>query len=148
MHNNAPSYPSLKSIIVVKKRKIFRILILLVLLPGILIKGAMTEACLCIQPCSFGLQDERDTNENGAFHGHHASRHCKSCNIEDGQTLKAAVASTSIGNAKVLDKPLILFILSDSHPNKQIHKSFVTQLYNGRIIQSSPTYLLNLCILC
>ena len=131
-----------------KKGKIFRILILLVLLPGILINGAMTEACLCMQPCSFGLQDEIDAKENSPFHSHHASSHCKSCNIEDGQTFKAAVASTSIGNAKVLDKPFILFILTDSHSKNQIHKGFVPQLHDEGIIQSSPTYLLNLCILC
>ena len=133
---------------VVVKRKIFCILILSVLLPGILINGVITEACLCIQPCSFGLQDEIDAKENAPFHSHHASSHCKSCNIEGGQTLKAAISSPSIGNAKVLDKPFILFILTDSHSNDQIHKSFVPQLYYEEIVQSFPTYLLNLCILC
>jgi len=139
---------ALKAIMVVVKRKIFSILILLVLLPGILINSVMTEACLCIQPCSFGLQDEIDAKENAPFHSHHASSHCKSCNIEDGQTIKAAVPSTSIGNAKVLDKPFLLFILTDSYSNNKIHKSFVPQLYDDEIVQSFPTYLLNLCILC
>jgi hypothetical protein len=64
------------------------------------------------------------------------------------RSLKAAVSSTSIGNAKVLDKPFRLFILTDSYSNNQIHKSFVPQLYDDEIVQSFPTYLLNLCILC
>ena len=81
---------------VIVKRKIFGILIILFLLPGILISGVMTEVCLCIEPCSFGLQDEIDAKENSPFHSHHASTHCKSCNVEDGQTLKTAVSSTSM----------------------------------------------------
>ena len=130
------------------KTKIFRILILLVLLPGILIDGVMTEACLCIQPCSFGLQDEIDANENAPFHCHHSNSHCKSCSIEDGQTLKAMVSSASVCKAKVLDNPLVFLVLADSDSNSQIHKSFIPQLYDKKAIPSSPTYLLNLCILC
>ena len=132
----------------VVKRKVFSILIILFFLPGILINGAMTEACLCIEPCSFGLQGEIDEKENAPFHSHHANTHCKSCNVEDGQTLKAAVSSTSIGNAKVLDTTFILSILTDSHSNNQIHKSFVPRLYDDGIVRSIPTYLQNLCILC
>jgi integration host factor subunit beta len=67
---------------VMVKRKIFSILIIFFLLPGILINGIMTEACLCIEPCSFGLQNEVDAKENSPFHSHHTSGHCKSCNVE------------------------------------------------------------------
>ena len=130
------------------KRKIFSMLIILFLLPGILINGVMTEACLCIEPCSFGLQDEIDAKENSPFHSHHASTHCKSCNVEDGQTLKAAASSTSIGNVKVLDTAMTILILTDYHSHKHIHKGFVPRLYDYGIVRSSPTYLQNLSILC
>ena len=130
------------------KRKIFSILIILFLLPGILINGVMTEACLCIEPCSFGLQDEIDRKENSPFHSHHASTHCKSCNVEDGQTLKTAVSSTSIGNVKVLDTTFIIFILTDYHSHNYISKGFVPRLYDYGIVRSLPTYLQNLSILC
>ena len=129
------------------KRKIFSLLIIFVLLPGILINGVMTEACLCIEPCSFGLQNEVDTKENSPFHSHHESSHCKSCNVEDGQTLKAAASSTSIGNVKVLDTTFIIFDLTDYHPQNHIHKGFVPRLHGYGIVRSLPTYLQNLSLL-
>lgn len=132
---------------VMVKRKIFSLLIIFFLLPGILINGVMTEACLCIEPCSFGLQNEVDTKENSPFHSHHASSHCKSCNVEDGQTLKAAVSFTSIGNLKVLDTTLIIFDLTDYHPHNNIHKGFVPRLHGYGIVRSLPTYLQNLSLL-
>jgi len=130
------------------KRKILSILIILFFLPGIFISGVMTEACLCIGPCSFGLQDEIDANENSPFHSHHASPHCKSCNVKDGQTLKSTVSSTSIGNVKVHDTMFIKFIFADYHPQNHIHKGFVSPLYDYGIVRSLPTYLKNLSILC
>jgi len=133
---------------VMVKRKIFGILIILFLLPGILINGVMTEVCLCVEPCSFGLQDEIDAKENSPFHSHHATTHCKRCNVEDGQTLKATVSSTSIGNIKVFDTTSIIFILTDHHSHNHIHKSFVPRLYDYGIVRSLPTYLKNLSILC
>jgi hypothetical protein len=133
---------------VMVKRKIFSILIILFFLPSIFINGVMTEACLCIGPCSFGLQDEIDVKENSPFHSHHASPHCKSCNVEDGQTLKATVSSTSIGNVKVLDTTLIIFILTDYLSRNHIHKGFVPRVYDYGIVRSLPTYLKNLSILC
>jgi hypothetical protein len=133
---------------VVVKSKLFRILMLLVLLPGVLIDGVMAEACRCIQPCSFGLQDEIDARENTPFHSHHSNSHCKSCSIEDGQTFKAAVSSTSVCKAKALDNPFVLLVLADSDSNSQIHERFIPELYDKKAIPSSPTYLLNLCILC
>ena len=130
------------------KRKILSMLIILFLLTGILINGVMTEACLCIEPCSFGLQDEIDAKESSPFHSHHASTHCKSCNVEDGQTLKAAASSISIGNVKVFDTTMTILILIDYHSHNHIHKGIVPRLYDYRIVRSLPTYLQNLSILC
>ena len=133
---------------VMVKRKIFSVFIILFLLPGILINGVMTEACLCVGSCSFGLQEEIDAKENSPFHSHHTSAHCKSCNIEDGQTLKEVVSSTSFGNAKFLDTISIIFILTDYHSNSRTHKDFDYQIYSCGKVQSSPTYLQNLSLLC
>ena len=131
-----------------ENKKIFSRLIILFLLPGILINGVMTEACSCIGPCSFGLQDEIDAMENSPFHSHHASTHCKSCKVEDGQTFQTAVSSTSIGNTKVLDTTFIIFILTDYHSHNYIHKGFDSRIYSCGTVQSSPTYLQNLSLLC
>ena len=133
---------------VMVKRKFYSILIVLFLLPGILINGIMTEACLCIEPCSFGLQDEIDAKENSPFHSHHASAHCKSCNIEDGQTLKAAVFSTSSGNLKILGSIFTIFHLTNYHSHNHICKGFVRRLSDYGIVRSLPTYLHNLSLLC
>ena len=130
------------------KRKIFSILIISFFRPGIFINGVMPEACLCIGPCSFGLLAEIDVKENSPVHSHHASPHCKSCNVEEGQTLKATVSSTSIGTVKVFDTISIIFILSDHHSHNYIHNSFVPRLYDYGIIRYLPTYLKNLSILC
>ena len=130
------------------KRKIYSILIVLFLLPGILMNGIMTEACLCIEPCSFGLQDEIDAKENSPFHSHHASTHCKSCNIEDGQTLKSAVSSTSMGSVKILDSTSTIFNSTDYHSHDHICKGFVRRLDDYGIVRSLPTYLHNLSLLC
>jgi hypothetical protein len=130
------------------KRKIFSVLIISFFLPGIFMNGVMPEACLCIGPCSFGLQDEINVRENSPFHSHHASPHCKSCNVEDGQTLKATVSSTSFGKIKVFDTISIIFILTDHHSHNYIYKSFVPRLYDYGIVKSLPTYLKNLSILC
>jgi hypothetical protein len=132
---------------VMVKRKIFSILIVLFFLPGILINGVMTEACLCIEPCSFGLQNEVDKTENSPFHSHHASAHCKSCKVEDGQTLKAAVSLTPIGNVEVLDTPFIIFDLTEYRPHNNMHKGFVPRLHGYVIIRSLSTYLQNLTLL-
>ena len=130
------------------KTKLFSILIISFFLPCIFMNGVMPEACLCIAPCSFGLQDEIDVKENSPLHSHHASPHCKSCNVEDGQTLKAAVSSTSIGTVKVFDTTSIIFILTDHHSHNYIHISFVPRHYDYGIVRSIPTYLKNLSILC
>ena len=130
------------------KRKIYSILIVLFLLPGILINGIMTEACLCVEPCSFGLQDEIDAKENSPFHSHHASTHCKSCNIEDGQTLKAAVFSTSTGNLKFLDSTCTIFHLTNYLSYNHICNDSARRLFDYGIVRSLPTYLHNLSLLC
>ena len=133
---------------VVVKRKIFSILIILFLLPGILINGFMTEACLCIGPCSFGLQDEIDAKENLSFHKRCTGNHCKRCALEDGLTFKAAVSSTLIGKVKSCVSVPILAIFNGYHSYNHIIERFGHSLHTYRAFPSSPIYLQNLSFLC
>ena len=41
-----------------RNRRVFRMLLNLFLLLGILTNGVMSEACLCTEPCLVGLQGE------------------------------------------------------------------------------------------
>jgi len=131
---------------VLVKRQIFSVLIIFFLLPGILINGIMTEACLCIEPCSFGLQNELDTKESSPFHSHHANAHCKSCNVEDGQTLKAANISSSDGNLKIFDKAWLTSVLVYYPTTNHCLKSIGSTFTSVKVL-SSPIYLKNLSLL-
>ena len=128
------------------KRQIFSVLIIFFLLPSILINGIMTEACLCIEPCSFGLQNEVDTKESSPFHSHHANAHCKSCNVEDGQTLKAANISSSDGNLKIFDTAWIVSVLV-YYPTTNHYRKSIGPTFTPVKVLSSPIYLKNLSFL-
>jgi hypothetical protein len=134
---------------VMVKRKIFSVFITLFLLPGILVNGVMNETCLCIGPCSFGLQEEIDAIESLPFHSHHTSTNCKSCNVEDGQTLREVAYSASFVNAKFLDTILITFNLLDCYTyNNRTHNDFDCRIYSSKKVQYPPIYLQNHSLLC
>jgi hypothetical protein len=131
---------------VMVKRQIFSVLIIFFLLPGILINGIMTEVCLCIEPCSFGLQNELDTKESSPFHSHHANAHCKSCNVEDGQTLKAANISSCDSNLKIFDTAWIASVLV-YYPTTNRYRMSIGSTFTAVKVLSSPIYLKNLSFL-
>ena len=125
----------------------FRVLIVLFLVLGIFVNSVMAETCFCGEACIHGLQDKENTRGSFPFHNHCVGTHCKSCNLEDGQTLKAANSSPPTGNLETLDTSFIIFIGTDYHSNNHIFNGFCPRIYTGIKIQSSPAYLQNLSLL-
>jgi len=128
--------------------KTFKVLPVLFLLLGIFANSVMAETCFCGEACSHDFQNNAKKKVNFPFHNHCAGTHCKSCNFEDGQTLKAGKSFSPTGNLKLLDTTLFIFTLTAYLLNNHIIKGFTARIYALAKVQSSPTYLQNLSILC
>jgi hypothetical protein len=124
------------------------VLPILFLLLGVFANSVMAETCLCGQACSHDFQNNAKKKANFPFHNHCAGTHCKSCNFEDGQTLKAENSFSLTHNLKSLDATLFIFTLTAYPLNNYIIKGFTVRIYALAKVQSSPTYLQNLSILC
>jgi len=125
----------------------FRMLFVLLLTLGIFVNSVMAEACFCGETCIHGLQDKANTRGSFPFHNHCVGTHCKSCNFEDGQTLKAANSSPPTVNLENLYTLFIIFIGTDYYSNNHIFNGFCPRIYTGIKVQSSPAYLQNLSLL-
>jgi hypothetical protein len=114
---------------------------------GICTNSVMGEVCLCGQACRHILQGKLEAGVNSSFHMRCCGTNCNSCNIEKGQTLKAANTSAKTGGAKILDTTHIVFVFVDYPASSYILKDFDV-LYACRTLPSSPIYLRNLSLLC
>jgi hypothetical protein len=94
-----------------------------------------------------GLQTKAKIKVNFLFHMRCSGTLCKSCDLEKGQTLKAANSAARTLNVKILDTAFILSTLLDYPSTYHILKDFDT-FCTCRAIPSSPIYLQNLSILC
>ena len=129
------------------KRKVLRQLLALFLILGINTSGMMAEICLCGQACAHGLQKDRsEARVRLLFHKRCSETNCKSCNLENGQTLKAANISSSDGNFKNFDTAWILSAVVDYPATNRKIKSF-RSTYTSVKVLSSPIYLKNLSFL-
>jgi len=72
---------------------------------------------------------------------------CNSCNIEKGQTLKAANTYTPTGSVKIFDAIHVISVLVDYPSTINVLKDFGV-FYGYRPLPSSPIYLRNLSLLC
>jgi len=102
----------------------FRVLIVLFLTLGIFTNSVMAETCFCGEACSHVFQKNVKKKMSFPFHNHCVGAHCKSCNFEDGQTLKAANSSPPTGNLETLDTSFIFFTGTDYHSNNHIFNGF------------------------
>ena len=129
------------------KRKILRQLLALFLILGIYTNGMMAEVCLCGQSCPHGLQKDRsEARGRLLFHKRCSHTDCKSCKLENGQTLRAANISSSDGNFKIFDTAWIASVLVD-YPTTNYHlKSFRSPFTSVKVL-SSPIYLKTLSFL-
>ena len=126
----------------------FRVLPVLFLLLGIFANSVMAETCFCGEACSHAFQKNVKKKVSFPFHNHCVGTHCKSCNSEDGQTLKARNSSSPTGNLKLHDTTLFVFTLTAYPSNNHIIKSFTARIYAFAKVQSSPHYLQNCSLLC
>ena len=126
----------------------FRVLPVLFLLLGIFANSVMAETCFCGEACSHDFKNNVKKKVNFPFHNHCVGSHCKSCNFEDGQTLKARNSSSPDGNLKLLDTTLLIFTLSAYHLDNHIIWGFTSDIYAFKKARSLPLFLNNCSLLC
>ena len=130
-----------------KYRKTFNILVALFLLLAVFANSSMAGACFCGQACVHVLQPKAKAKAKILFHMLCPGSLCKSCDLENGQTLKAANASIHKLDMKIHHNTFILSNIHNYSPAYQIVKEFES-ICTCRLISSSPIYLQNLSILC
>jgi len=127
--------------------KIFRLFFVQFLLIGLFANSLLPQACFCGEACLHGLQGTAKARLSFLFHTRCSGTQCKSCNLEDVQTLKASNAIHSTEQLKTLDTPFILSNFSNYQFNINLITIFFSRLNKYVKVQSSPTYLRNLSLL-
>ena len=126
-------------------RRKFSILVVLFLVAGFFANSALSEVCFCGQACLHVVQPKSKTNIT--FHMRCPGTLCKSCDLEESQTLSAISPVTYSFELNGLDIVLIQPLVNDySFTNDnpilvQFNKIFVT-------VPSLSLYLHNLTFLC
>jgi len=128
-------------------RKTYSLFVALFLVLSIFATSAFAEACFCGQACLHGLQPKPKKLFNFPFHKRCPDTLCKSCDLEKGQKLKAANASTRTPNVKIYDTAVILSVPFDFPSKYQILKD-VNSFYTCETVPSSPIYLQKSSLLC
>lgn len=129
------------------KLRIFKTLLVIFIILGIFANGVMAEACLCGEACSHSLQGKTTTSTGSPFHHRCSGTNCKSCNLEDGQTLQATNSPTPASNLNILDTSLIILFLTDYYSDNPTILNFYPQNDTFIKLQSSMIYILNLSLL-
>jgi hypothetical protein len=129
------------------KLRIFKTLLVIFIILGIFANSVMAQACFCGEACSHSLQGKTTTSTGSPFHHRCSGTHCKSCNLEDGQTLQAKNSPTPASNLNILDTSLLILFLTDHYSNKHTIISFYPQNDTFLRLQSSTIYILNLSLL-
>jgi hypothetical protein len=114
---------------------------------GICTNSVTGEVCLCGEACRHILQGKLEAGVNSSFHMRCCGTNCNSCNIEKGQTLKAANTRTPTGSVKIFDATHVISVLVDYPATIHILKDFGV-FYGCTPLPSSPIYLRNLSLLC
>jgi hypothetical protein len=133
--------------ILLRNLKIFRLFFVQFLIIGLFANSLLPQACLCGEACMHGLQDKARPSQSFLFHARCIGTQCKSCNLEDIQTLKASNAAHSTVKIRILVTPSILFNLSDNLSDIDLIKIIFTRHNKSLKTQSLPTYLQNLSLL-
>jgi hypothetical protein len=128
-------------------RKTPDILVILFLALSVFANSALAETCFCGEACLHGFQPNAKGSANFLFHMRCTGIPCKSCQLEKGQTLKAANSRHQPLNVRVLDNIFILSAFRDYAPSYHILKT-AHSFHNPGAISSPPVYLQNLSILC
>jgi len=127
--------------------KIFKLFFVQFLIIGLFANSLLPQACFCGEACRHGPQVKTKASLSFLFHTRCSGSHCKSCNLEDIQTLKASNAAHSPEKPKTLNTPFILSKFSDQRLNINLIETFFTRLDKFAKVQSPPAYLQNLSLL-
>ena len=127
--------------------KIIRLFFVQFLIIGLFANSLLPQACFCGEACLHGLQGKTKARLSFLFHARCSGTQCKSCNLEDVQTLKASNAAHSTEKLKTLNTTFILSNFSNYQFNINLITSFFSRLNKYAKVQSSPTYLRNLSLL-
>ena len=131
----------------VRKVKIFRLFFVQFLIIGFFANSLLPQACFCGEACLHGIQGKTKAGLSFLFHTRCSGTQCKSCNLEDVQTLKASNAAHSTEQLKTLNATFILSNFSNYQFNINLITIFFSRLNKYVRVQSSPTYLQNLSLL-
>ena len=132
----------------VRNLRTFRVLPVLILLFGIFTNSVMAETCFCGEACSHDFKNNVKKKIKFPFHNHFVGTHCRSCNMEDGQTLKARNSSSPTGNLKLPDTTLFISTLNTYPSNNHIIRGFTDRIYAFAKVQPPTIYLKNCSRLC
>ena len=127
--------------------KIFRLFFVHFLIIGLFANSLVPQACFCEEACLHGLQGKTKARLNFLFHTRCSGTQCKSCNLEEVQTLKASNAAHSAEKLKTFNTPFILSEFLDYQFNINFIKIFFSRSNKYVKVQSPPTYLQNLSLL-
>jgi len=127
--------------------KIFRLYFIKFLIIGLFANSLLPQACLCGATCLHGLQGKELSSISSLFHTRCLGTQCKSCNLEDIQTLKASNGAHSITKTEILFAPSILFDLSDYQSNIDLVNIIFPHHIKPLKTRSLPAYLQNLSLL-
>jgi hypothetical protein len=129
-------------------RKINNISIALFLAVSIFACGVIGEACLCGQSCANSLQGGSSSKIfNSLFHSRCIGGICKSCNYENGLSIKITKASKPTLKLKIFDTHFIISGSDTYNGSGNIHIAPGSFRLNY-LIPSVPIYLKNNCLLC
>ncbi len=127
--------------------KTFKLLFFQFLIIGLFANNLLPQACFCGEACLHGLQGTTKAGLNFLFHTRCSGTQCRSCNLEDIQTLKASNAAYSTEKLNTLNTLFILSDFLDYHFNVNFIKIFFSRPNRYLKVQSPPTYLQNLSLL-
>ena len=128
-------------------RKTLHIFVALILVLGVFANSAWAEACFCGEACLHGLQPKAKIKVNFLFHMRCSGTRCKSCDLEKGQTFKAANSANPTLVVKFFDTPFPPSTLLDYPATHHIPKDFGS-FYASGTFPSPPIYLQKHSLLC
>ena len=128
--------------------RLYNIPITLFLAFSILTGSLIAETCLCGKICTpIVHQESKGKAVNPLSHLRCSSGFCKSCNYENGRSLKMAGYTTPPLKPKALDLYSILPASINFHPAGDVFMDSGS-FYSSRAYPSSAIYLINQSFLC
>ena len=128
-------------------RRKFSILVALFLVVGVFANSALVEACFCGQACLHGFQPKSKIKVKSPFHMRCSDTPCKSCDLEEGQKIRAITHRTQSLDLKSLDAAFIQ-PLFNAHPFTNDFRNEFYLFHTFQTVPTLPLYLQNLTFLC